>query len=412
LATFKEIGLREELLQGLDAMGFEKATPIQEEAIPKILNDKDLIACAQTGTGKTAAFVLPVLQKLMSNRRDDNSIRALVIVPTRELALQIDQAVMGLSYFADVSSIALYGGGDVADFNQQKKALESGTDMIIATPGKLISHLNMGYMNMKNLEFLILDEADRMLDMGFVEDLNRIVSFLPAKRQNLMFSATMPPKIRDLAKSILSNPDEITLALSKPAEGVIQVAYMVYPDDKPKLIKNLLNKEGLEGVLIFSRTKSNVKQIAKRLKSTPLHIEEMHSDLAQSEREEVMRMFKARKVQVLVATDIVSRGIDVKELKLVINYDVPDEAEDYVHRVGRTARADSTGMAITFISPDEQQKFSRIEALIGSEIRKQPVPKEVGDSFTYNPSARSSKGKRPFKGKGNKFSGNRNKPRR
>lgn len=414
MATFKELGLGEELLQGLDAMGFEKATPIQEEAIPKIINNKDLIACAQTGTGKTAAFVLPVLQKLMSNRRDDNSIRALVIVPTRELALQIDQAVMGLSYFADVSSIALYGGGDGADFNQQKKALESGTDMIIATPGKLISHLNMGYMNMKNLEFLILDEADRMLDMGFVEDLNRIVSFLPEKRQNLMFSATMPPKIRDLAKNILSNPDEITLALSKPAEGVIQVAYMVYPDDKPKLIKNLLNKEGLEGVLIFSRTKSNVKQIARRLKSTPLRIEEMHSDLAQSEREEVMRLYKSKKVQVLVATDIVSRGIDVKELKLVINYDVPDEAEDYVHRVGRTARADSTGMAITFISPDEQQKFSRIESLIGSEIRKQPVPKEVGESFTYNPSARSNKGKRPFKGKGKgkKFSGNRNKPRR
>jgi len=412
LATFKELGLGEELLQGLDAMGFEKATPIQEEAIPKVLNNKDLIACAQTGTGKTAAFVLPVLQKLMTNRRDDNSIRALVIVPTRELALQIDQSVMGLSYFADVSSIALYGGGDGADFDQQKKALSSGTDMVIATPGKLISHLNMGYMNMKNLEFLILDEADRMLDMGFVEDLNRIVSFLPEKRQNLMFSATMPPKIRDLAKNILDNPDEITLALSKPAEGVIQVAYMVYPDDKPKLIKNLLNKEGLEGVLIFSRTKNNVKQIAKRLKSTPLHIEEMHSDLAQSEREEVMRMFKAKKVQVLVATDIVSRGIDVKELKLVINYDVPDEAEDYVHRVGRTARADSTGMAITFISPDEQQKFSRIEALIGSEIRKQPVPEEVGNSFTYNPSARSSKGKRPFKGKKKKFSGNRNKPRR
>lgn len=416
MATFKELGLGEELLQGLDAMGFEKATPIQEQAIPKVLNRKDLIACAQTGTGKTAAFVLPVLQQLMSNRRDDNSIRALVIVPTRELALQIDQSVMGLSYFADVSSIALYGGGDGADFNQQKKALESGTDMVIATPGKLISHLNMGYMNMKNLEFLILDEADRMLDMGFVEDLNRIVSFLPPKRQNLMFSATMPPKIRDLAKSILHNPDEITLALSKPAEGVIQVAYMVYPDDKPKLIKNLLNKEGLEGVLIFSRTKNNVKQIAKRLKSTPLHIEEMHSDLAQSEREEVMRKFKAKKVQVLVATDIVSRGIDVKELKLVINYDVPDEAEDYVHRVGRTARADSTGMAITFVAPDEQQKFSRIESLIGSTVMKQPVPEEVGKSFTYNPSAprsqgnRSFKGKRPYKGK--KPGGQRNKPRR
>ncbi|HKK40108.1 MAG TPA: DEAD/DEAH box helicase, partial [Cryomorphaceae bacterium] len=217
MATFKELGLGEELLQGLDAMGFEKATPIQEEAIPKVLNNKDLIACAQTGTGKTAAFVLPVLQKLMANRRDDNSIRALVIVPTRELALQIDQSVMGLSYFADVSSIALYGGGDGADFDQQKKALASGTDLVIATPGKLISHLNMGYMNMKNLEFLILDEADRMLDMGFVEDLNRIVSFLPEKRQNLMFSATMPPNIRDLAKNILDNPDEITLALSKPA---------------------------------------------------------------------------------------------------------------------------------------------------------------------------------------------------
>lgn len=410
MATFEELGLKAELLQGLEAMGFQKATPIQEQAIPLVLQNSDLIACAQTGTGKTAAFILPVLQKLMSNRRGDNSIRALVIVPTRELALQIDQSVMGLSYFADVSSFALYGGGDGADFDQQKKALSSGTDLVIATPGKLISHLNMGYMNMENLEFLILDEADRMLDMGFVEDLMRIVSFLPKERQTLMFSATMPKKIRDLAKSILQKPEEITLALSKPAEGVMQVAYLVYPDDKQKLIKQLLDKKNLEGVIVFSRTKNNVKQIARRLRSTPHYIEEMHSDLNQSEREEVMRKFKGKKVQVLVATDIVARGIDVKELKLVINYDVPDEAEDYVHRVGRTARADSTGMAITFISPDEQRKFSRIEGLIGSEILKQPVPAEVGESFEYNPNSGRKKGGRRNFGKHRKFGNNRNKP--
>jgi superfamily II DNA/RNA helicase len=412
LTTFNELGLGEELLQGLDAMGFKKATPIQEQAIPVILNKGDLIACAQTGTGKTAAFTLPVLQRLMENRRDDNSIRGLIIVPTRELALQIDQSVMGLSYFADVSSFALYGGGDGADFNQQKQALSMGTDLVIATPGKLISHLNMGYMNLKNLEFLILDEADRMLDMGFVDDLMRIVSFLPKERQNLMFSATMPKKIRELAKSILTDPKEITLALSKPAEGVIQVAYLVYPDDKQKLVTKLLDKEGLEGVLIFSRTKNSVKQIARKLRSTPHHIEEMHSDLEQSEREEVMRKFKAKKVQVLVATDIVSRGIDVKELKLVINFDVPDEAEDYVHRVGRTARADSTGMAITFVSPDEQRKFSRIEALIGNEIMKQPVPEDVGNSFQFNPNAGGGRNKKPFRGKKKRFGNKGRKPRK
>lgn len=407
MATFRELGLGDELLQGLDAMGFEKATPIQEQAIPIILKGKDLIGCAQTGTGKTAAFVLPVLQKLMEKESKGNSIRALVVVPTRELALQIDQSVMGLSYFANLSSFALYGGGDGADFEHQKKALNAGTDLVIATPGKLISHLNMGYMKTNELEFLILDEADRMLDMGFFEDIMRIVSFLPKERQNLMFSATMPPKIRDLANKILRNPEEITLALSKPAEGVMQVAYLVYADDKPALIKRLLDKEGLEGVLVFARTKNNVKNIARRLKTTSLDVEEMHSDLDQAEREEVMRKFKAKKVQVMVATDIVARGIDVKELKLVINYDVPDEAEDYVHRVGRTARADKTGMAITFIAPDEQRKFSRIEGLIGNTIMKQPVPEDVGQSFIYNPKEGSGK-KKPFRGKNNRFKKRRN----
>jgi superfamily II DNA/RNA helicase len=403
--NFEELGLEEALLQGLDAMGFTKATPIQEAGIPVILKGNDLIACAQTGTGKTAAFLLPVVQKVMENPVTDNSIRALVVVPTRELALQIDQSLMGLSYFTNVSSFALYGGGDGSEFELQKKALQAGTDIVIATPGKLISHLNMGYINTKGLTHLILDEADRMLDMGFFEDIMRIVSFLPEKRQTLMFSATMPGKIRELARKILKDPEEISLSLSKPAEGVMQVAYLVYPDDKFALIKRLLDKPGLNGVIVFSRTKNNVKLIARRLKDTSLAIEEMHSDLDQKEREEVMRKFKAKKVQVMVATDIVARGIDVKELQLVVNFDVPDEAEDYVHRVGRTARADETGMAITFITPDEQRKFARIESLIDTTILKQPVPKEIGDSFVYDPKSSKSSGgyykrKKPGKRKG------------
>lgn len=415
---FESFGLNEQLLSGLDAMGFSEATPIQEQTLPLILAQNDLIACAQTGTGKTAAFLLPVIHELMRTRTAEVSIRALVVVPTRELALQIDQALEGLSYFTDVSSFALYGGGDGSNFDQQKKALTMGTDFVIATPGKLISHLNMGYVKLDALNFLILDEADRMLDMGFYEDLMRIVSFLPEKRQNLMFSATMPPKIRQLTKRILHNPKEISLAMSKPAAGVMQVAYLVYDKDKPALIENLLNKSDLEGIIIFSRTKKNVKQIARKLNRTKLQVEEMHSDLKQDEREDVIRRFKNKKVQVLVATDILARGIDIKGLQLVINYDVPDEAEDYVHRVGRTARADESGMAITFITPDEQGKFNRIETLIESTIRKIDVPTEVGESFTYNPKARNSGGFHRggksggrHKGKGRKGGGGNRKPR-
>lgn len=376
--------------------------------MPLILKGKDLIACAQTGTGKTAAFLLPVIHELMQSKGGDASVRALVVVPTRELALQIDQALEGLSYFTDISSYALYGGGDGSNFDQQKKALTMGADFIIATPGKLISHLNMGYVKTDGLTHLILDEADRMLDMGFFEDIMRIVSFLPEKRQTLMFSATMPPKIRHLTEKLLNNPEHISLSISKPAAGVMQVAYLVHDKDKPALIKNLLNKEGLNGAIVFSRTKRNVKEISKILKKTDLTIEEMHSDLTQDEREEVMRQFRNRRLQVLVATDILARGIDIKELQLVINFDVPDEAEDYVHRVGRTARADQSGIAITFISPDEQRKFASIERLIEMEVKKLPVPPEVGESFEYNPNAKGSGGRggggRPgrggFKGKG------------
>ena len=389
---FESFGLNPQLIDGLSAMGFIDATPIQEQAIPTVLENKDLIACAQTGTGKTAAFLLPLIHQLMSNRTEEHnaSIKALVIVPTRELALQIDQSLEGLSYFTDISACAIYGGGDGSDFNQQKRALTSGTDIVIATPGKLISHLNLGYVNTKGLTHLVLDEADRMLDMGFYEDLMRIVSFLPEKRQTLMFSATMPPKIRDLAKSILKNPEEISLSISKPAAGVMQVAYLVYEKNKNALITRLLNKEGLHGVIVFSRTKKNVKDIARQLNRKGMKVEEMHSDLEQDEREEVMRRFRNRKVNILVATDILARGIDIKELQLVINYDVPGEAEDYVHRVGRTARADKTGMAITFITPDEQRKFAQIERLIDTTIIKQPTPPEIGESFAYNPKSASS----------------------
>jgi len=391
---FEEFGLNKELLAGLDAMGFEKATEIQEQALPKILDKNDLIACAQTGTGKTAAFLLPVVHQLMESPQEEGSIRALVIVPTRELALQIDQALEGLSYFTNISSYALYGGGDGGDFKHQKKILSEGIDFVIATPGKLISHLNMGYVNTKHLSHLILDEADRMLDMGFFEDLMRIVSFIPKERQTLMFSATMPPKIRTLAKKLLTDPGEISISISKPAAGVLQAAYLVYEKDKPALITKLLNKEGLEGVIVFSRTKKSVKEVAKSLRRGTKRVEEMHSDLDQTEREEVMRMFKNRKLDVLIATDILSRGIDIKGLQLVVNYDVPDEAEDYVHRVGRTARADNTGMAITFISPQEQGKFSRIEGLIENNILKQPCPPEIGESFEYKPGKKSHGKKR------------------
>lgn len=385
---FESFGLNQQLLDGLDAMGFKEATPIQQKALPIILNSKDLIGCAQTGTGKTAAFLLPVIHQLMERKSTSNSIKALIIVPTRELALQIDQSLEGLSYFTDISSYALYGGGDGSEFLQQKTALTSGTDFVIATPGKLISHLNMGYVNTGELSHLILDEADRMLDMGFYDDIMRIVSFLPKERQTLMFSATMPTKIKQLAQSILNQPEEISLAISKPAAGVMQVAYLVYDKDKLALIKRLLNKENLHGAIVFSRTKKNVKEIARQLKRTGLEVEEMHSDLPQDEREEVMRRFRNKSINILVATDILARGIDIKELQLVINFDVPDEAEDYVHRVGRTARADKTGVAITFITPAEQTKFAQIEKLIETTVIKQPVPADIGESFTYNPESK------------------------
>lgn len=377
-------------------MGFEEPTPVQQQAIPPILSGKDVIACAQTGTGKTAAYLLPILNDLVKQPSED--ISSLIIVPTRELAVQIDQQLEGFSYFTSVSSITIYGGSDGATFDRQKSALKKGTDIIIATPGKLMSHLNLGYVNLKHLRHFILDEADRMLDMGFYEDIMRIASYLPDKKQTLMFSATMPPKIRQLAKNVQVDPEEINIAISKTASGILQAAFILYDNQKLPLLEHLLNAKKVGSLIVFCARKVTVKEISKALEKLDYQISAIHSDLEQSEREEIMRKFRNKQIQVLVATDILSRGIDVEGIELVINYDVPNDAEDYVHRVGRTARADKKGAAFTFVGPKEQRSFSQIEKLIEKEITKAKLPEYIGDGPAYNPGS-SGKGKSFRKGK-------------
>ncbi|MBP6183809.1 MAG: DEAD/DEAH box helicase [Saprospiraceae bacterium] len=381
---FTEFGLDDQLIEALSYMGFEEATPIQEQAIPKVLAGRDLIACAQTGTGKTAAFLLPVLHQLAKEREE--FVKCLILVPTRELAIQIDQQVQGLGYFSGISTLLLYGGSDGADWATQKRALQGGADIVVATPGKLISHLNMGYVKFDRLQYLILDEADRMLDIGFHEDILKIISFIPKKRQSLLFSATMPPKIRELASLILHEPDQISLAISKPAEGVLQVAYLAYEEQKIRLVTNLLaDKPNYKSILVFSSTKRKVGDIVNALRRKGIPSEGISSDLEQKEREEVLMRFKSKQTRILVATDVLSRGIDIKDINLVINFDVPGDAEDYVHRIGRTARADTTGVAITLINPDDMRKFSRIEKLIERDILKTPLPAELGEGPVWDP---------------------------
>ncbi len=388
---FKDFNFDSSLQEGLDSMGFETPTPIQEQAIPVILQNKDIIACAQTGTGKTAAFLLPILHKLSENPTE--STNTLIVVPTRELALQIDQALQGFSYFTSVSSLAIYGGNDGVMFETEKRALTEGANVIIATPGRLMAHLNMGYVKLDKLQHLILDEADRMLDMGFVDDIIKITNYLPKNRQTLMFSATMAPKIRTLANKLLNNPEQISISISKPAEGVIQGAYLVYDTQKNNLIKFLLKgkDEELNSVIIFLSTKQKVKELERDLIKAGLKAKAIHSDLEQLEREEVLRNFRSKQLQILVATDILSRGIDIEDISLVINYDVPGDPADYIHRIGRTARAASTGVALTFINEFDQQKFLQIENLIGAEVKKIPLPAELGEGPAYTPELRVKK---------------------
>ncbi len=376
--------------------------------MPAILEGRDIIGSAQTGTGKTAAFLLPVIQHIISSR-ESNRTRALVIVPTRELAMQIDQQMEGFSYFTSVSSIAVYGGGDGQLFSREKKALTEGTEVVICTPGRMIAHLNSSYVNFESLEFLVLDEADRMLDMGFYDDIMKIIQHIPKKRQNLMFAATMPEKIRTLAKKVLNNPVEVSIAISKPAEKVLQVAYVVYETQKLPLVTHLLKDRGLERVIVFCATKLSAKQLGRQLKREGLLVQDIHSDLEQKEREEIMLQFRNRKLHILVATDLLSRGIDIDNIELIINYDVPQEGEDYIHRIGRTARAESEGVAITLISEYEQSKFTRIEQLLGSKVTKATLPEQFGEAPEYDPAKYKGMG---YRGRSGGRSGGRSSDRK
>lgn len=388
---FTELNLHEKVLEAIGYMGFEEATPVQEKTMPSILAGKDIIGCAQTGTGKTAAFMLPVINKLAEN--PTNTTNTLVVCPTRELAIQIEQQIQAFSYFTEVSSISIYGGGDGTEWAEQKVALSQGTNIIVATPGKLISHLNLGYVDFSNLQHLILDEADRMLDMGFVDDILKIISFMPKERQSLLFSATMPPKIRDLAAKILKDPLEVNIAIAKPAEGVLQAAYLIYNHQKIRMIDKLISgKENYEAILIFSSTKRMVGEIVRELRRAGHKVHGISSDLEQSERENVLMKFKAKRIRVLIATDVLSRGIDIKDINLVINFDVPNDAQDYVHRVGRTARANTTGVALTLINPDDMYKFDQIEQLIDTIVPKPAIPTEFGEAPEWNPKFRKKGG--------------------
>lgn len=381
--NFTDFGFDPRVLEGIDSLGFTIPTPIQEQAIPIIAEGKDLIGSAQTGTGKTAAFLLPITDRILKEEKG-TGIKALVIVPTRELAVQIDQHMEGLSYFTSVSSVAIYGGTDGATFTRERTALIGGVDVVVCTPGRMIAHLNMGYVNFSTIRTLVLDEADRMLDMGFHEDIMKIISHVPDERQTLLFSATIPPDIRNLAKKILQDPSEINIALSRPAEKILQLAYSVYDTQKLPLVKYLLGNSKGRTILIFCSTKSSTKLLSRELKKSGLEVQEIHSDLEQKEREKVMQGFRNKEIQVLVATDVVSRGIDVENIDMVLNYDVPNDAEDYIHRIGRTARAAASGVAITFINPDGQWKFGEIEKLLGRSVHKGAVPSQFGEAPEYN----------------------------
>ncbi len=397
---FSELNLEESVLQALDAMRFEECTPVQEHTIPVILEGRDLIGVAQTGTGKTAAYLLPVINQLSKGGYPEDAINCIVMSPTRELAQQIDQQMEGFSYFMPASSVAVYGGNDGIRFEQEKKGLTLGADVVIATPGRLLSHISLGYVDLSRVSFFILDEADRMLDMGFFDDIMQIVKFLPKERQTIMFSATMPTKIQQLAKSILNDPVEVKLAVSKPADKIIQTAYVCYERQKLGIIQSLFENQTPERVIIFASSKLKVKEVTQAFKRMNLNVGEMHSDLEQTQRDHIMREFKNGRINILIATDIVSRGIDIDDIRLVINYDVPRDCEDYVHRIGRTARANNDGCAITFVSEKEQGHFQNIEDFIGRSIYKIPVPEELGEAPEYRGKSSKSGGRSGGKRKG------------
>lgn len=382
---FTDFDFEDEVLDALDAMRFEVCTPIQEQTIQPLLDGKDLIGVAQTGTGKTAAYLLPVLNKLCTGEYPEDAINCVIMAPTRELAQQIDRQLEGFTYFMQVSSVAVYGGNDGVRYEQELRGMTKGADIIVATPGRLISHITLGNIDLTKVSFFILDEADRMLDMGFYNDIITIAKQLPKERQTMLFSATMPEEIRRLAATLLNDPVQVTLSLAKPADGITQQAYICHEGQKPGIIKDIFRNESSERVILFTSRKSKVREISLMLKKLGLNVGEMHSDLAQSERDEIMFLFKSRKIDMIVATDILARGIDIDDIRIVINYDVPRDCDDYIHRVGRTARAGTKGRAITFVSEEEQQYFKRIEDFIEQVVPKLEVPAELGEAPEYSP---------------------------
>ena len=392
---FDETQLNDNVLDALYDMRFDQCTPIQEKCIPPILEGRDLLGVAQTGTGKTAAYLLPILSKLDDGGYPHDAINCVIMSPTRELAQQIDQAMQGFGYYLNgVSSVAVYGGNDGNRYDQELKSFQMGADVVIATPGRLISHISLGSADLSKVSFFVLDEADRMLDMGFSEDIKMIASKLPATYQTIMFSATMPEKIEELAKSLLKNPVEVKIAVSKPAEKIKQSAYVCYETQKIGIVKDLFRKGDLNRVIIFSGKKQKVKAINRTLQQMKINSGEMHSDLEQAERDEILYKFKTGQIDVLVATDIVARGIDIDDIAMVINFDVPHDPEDYVHRIGRTARAQCDGIAITFVSEDEISSFKQIEKFLGRVVDKNELPEGLGETPDYNaPRSRGRGGK-------------------
>jgi len=373
--NFNDFNFNPDLYEGLMAMGYKSATPIQEQAIPVILDNHDLIACAQTGTGKTASYLLPVMDKI--SRATDRHNNTLILAPTRELAQQIDLQVEALAYFTNISSLAVYGGGDGIAYEQQKRSMREGVDVIIATPGRLMAHLSSGVLKLEHLQHLILDEADRMLDMGFYDDIIRIISYLPKKRQTLLFSATMAPKIRNMAGKILHEPKQITISIAKPAEGIDQQAYNIHDQQKQALLTEIFKEGKYKSSIIFASTKEKVKALYKTFKGLGIKAEAFHSDLGQKEREDILLAFKNKRLGIIIGTDVLSRGIDVEGIDLVINYDVPGDPADYVHRIGRTARAATKGTAITLVNGRDKRKFDNIEKLIEKQVPRMPLPEHI-----------------------------------
>ena len=394
--TFDELDLSDDILDALDAMHFSECTPIQEQAIPAVLEGRDLIAVAQTGTGKTAAYLLPVIDRLASQPEPD-AINCIVMSPTRELAQQIDRQMEGFSYFLPVNSVAIYGGTDGATFAQQQRGLKMGADVVIATPGRLLAHMSMGYVDLSKVQVLILDEADRMLDMGFYDDIMQIVAATPATRQTLMFSATMPPKIKQMAQKILNHPAEVKIAVSRPADSIDQSAVVCHERQKTPILRHLFETKAGRRVIVFAASKLKVKELNRELRRAGYKSAEMHSDLEQDRRDEVMQDFRSARIDVLVATDILARGIDIDDIAMVVNYDVPREAEDYVHRIGRTARADADGEALTFVSDRDRKRWAGIERFLGKKIERmqigdQPTAETSSDRQTDRKHDRKSRG--------------------